>query len=135
VRCRCYTLIFDTGVNRLSGPFGLRESRGVFLTDLMSLLWCTLDTYTQAIMPAKRAAQSAVLSTIPEVTGCNFTAPIATLGALSKEPSGPYCTLIAPRFGGFSVLGVKVLHWRRRRRVRLGGALGETIRFKMLVTH
>jgi len=38
VRSRCKFLIFDTGVNRLSGPFGLRARRRVFLTDIMSLL-------------------------------------------------------------------------------------------------
>ena len=68
------------------------------------------------------------------VTGCNFTAPIATLGALRNPREvllHPNCTQIR----GFSVLGVEVLHWRQRRRVRLGGALGETIRLKMLVTH
>jgi hypothetical protein len=31
VRCRCDPLIFDVGVNLLSGRFGVRESRGVFL--------------------------------------------------------------------------------------------------------
>jgi len=41
---------------------------------------CTLDTYTQAVMPTKRAAQSAVLSMI-----------LAEAGQSQVKPA-PFCT-------------------------------------------
>ena len=65
-------------------------------------------------------ATSAVTVQRPEVTVCNFTAPIATLGALRNSREvllHPSCTQIR----GFLVLGVALLYWRQRRRVLLGG--------------
>jgi hypothetical protein len=65
-------------------------------------------------------ATSAVTVQRPEVTVCNFTAPIATLGALRNSREvllHPSCTQIRR----FSVLGVELLYWRQRRRVLLGG--------------
>src|ERR1700731_2775556 len=54
-------------------------------------------------------ATSAVTVQRPEATVCNFTAPIATLGALRNSREvllHPSCTQIP----GFSVLGVELLY-------------------------
>ena len=77
-------------------------------------------------------ATSAATVQGPEVTGCNFTAPIAILGALRNPREvllHPNCTQIR----GFSVL--ELLYWRQWRRVRLGRTRVETIGFRMLSRH